>query len=146
MYSWSSWQTLVPLIGGVVVLVGWVMYSYSGIISNPMIPLVVLNDCTAAISYFGNLVHGLAVRRAVTIDTTLELTNVAAIRYLILPTTLLPSSTLLLPPNIWTRPPPPMSPLRPLNSDNRSPDRKNPSHQTIQFHRVAPFHLRSDRT
>ncbi|RDI78683.1 hypothetical protein Vi05172_g11253 [Venturia inaequalis] len=60
MYSWSSWRTLVPLIGGVLVLVGWVMYSYSGIISNPMIPLVVLNDRTAAISYFGNLVHGLA--------------------------------------------------------------------------------------
>jgi hypothetical protein len=62
MYSWGSWRTIVPLVVGVVVLFSWVMYSYSGITSNPMIPLVVLKDRTAAISYFGNLVHGLAVR------------------------------------------------------------------------------------
>jgi len=61
MYSWGSWRTIVPLIVGVVVLLSWMLYSYSGIISNPMIPLVVFKDRTAAISYFGNLVHGLAV-------------------------------------------------------------------------------------
>lgn len=62
MYSWGSWRTILPLVLGIVILFGWVVYSYSGIKSDPMIPLVVLNDRTAAISYFGNLVHGLAVR------------------------------------------------------------------------------------
>lgn len=146
MYSWSSWRTLVPLLGGVLVLVGWAVYSYSGIISKPMIPLVVFNDRTAAISYFGNLVHGLAVRRTFTIDPTLELTNIAAIRPLVLSPTLLSSSTQLLASYIRTRPPPPMSPLRPLNSNNRSLNRKNPSHKTLQFHRLAPLHLRINRT
>lgn len=62
MYLWGSWRTMVPLVVGIIILFGWVFYSYSGIIPNPMIPLVVLNDRTAAISYFGNLIHGLTVR------------------------------------------------------------------------------------
>jgi hypothetical protein len=45
---------------GVLGFFAWFIYSYR-YCKSPMIPLVVLNDRTAAISYFGTLIQGLAV-------------------------------------------------------------------------------------
>lgn len=145
MYSWSSWRTLVPLIGGVIVLFGWVIYSYSGIVSSPMIPLVVLNDRTAAISYFGNLVHGLAVRMISRRGTRPRLMNFPAIRSLVLSAVILSSSTRLLAHNIWPCSFASMSSIRTFHSNHWSSHRKNASHQTFQFHRLAPFRIRANR-
>jgi hypothetical protein len=61
MYNWGSWHTLVPLIVGVCGLIGWAFYEHFGT-SNPMIPLTVLRNRTASISYFGTMIHGIIVR------------------------------------------------------------------------------------
>lgn len=60
MFAWNSLATLVPLLLGVLILLIWAMYSY-GICKSPMIPLVVLADRTAAISYFGTVLQGIIV-------------------------------------------------------------------------------------
>jgi hypothetical protein len=60
MYPWRSVGTLVPLIFGIFGIFVWIIYSYC-YCKHPMIPLVVLKDRTAAISYFGTMIHGLAV-------------------------------------------------------------------------------------
>jgi hypothetical protein len=60
MYPWRSLGTLLPLILGILGFLTWVVYSYY-YCKNPMIPLVVLKDRTAAISYFGTVIQGLAV-------------------------------------------------------------------------------------
>lgn len=61
MYSWRSYATLLPLIVGVLGILFWIAYSYNFCKKTPMIPLVILRDRTAAISYFGTVVQGLAV-------------------------------------------------------------------------------------
>jgi hypothetical protein len=60
IYPWRSLGTLLPLVLGIVGFISWVIYSYK-YCKSPMIPLVVLNDRTAAISYFGTVIQGLAV-------------------------------------------------------------------------------------
>jgi len=59
MFSWKSYKTLLPLILGVVGLIGWALYSEL-ISKNPMIPLRILADRNAAIHYYGNFVQGLS--------------------------------------------------------------------------------------
>jgi len=60
MYPWNSLATQLPLVVGFLLLLIWVLYSY-GICKAPMIPLIVLADRTAAISYFGTVLQGVIV-------------------------------------------------------------------------------------
>jgi len=59
-YAWNSLATTVPLIAGSLLFLMWSMYSY-GICDKPMIPLIVIADRTAAISYFGTVLQGIIV-------------------------------------------------------------------------------------
>jgi len=58
MYAWSSWRTIAPLFLGLGGLASWAAYSH-WITDRPMIPFKILDNRTALISYFGNLVQGL---------------------------------------------------------------------------------------
>jgi len=57
MFAWASWRTLLPLILGVVGLVIWGLYSELPS-KNPIIPLRIMSNRTAAINYYGMFVHG----------------------------------------------------------------------------------------
>ncbi|KAK5690109.1 hypothetical protein LTR17_026061 [Elasticomyces elasticus] len=57
MYTWASYQVLVPLIGGLVGLCAWVWYEHKVAIQ-PMVHLVILNKRTAVISYLGTFLVG----------------------------------------------------------------------------------------
>ena len=58
MYAWSSWHTYVPLAVGAAGLVLWLLYSMF-LRKQPMIPLSIMANRTAALHYLGNLVHGI---------------------------------------------------------------------------------------
>ena len=58
MYAWSSWHTYVPLAVGSAGLVLWLLYSMF-LRKQPMIPLSIMANRTAALHYLGNLVHGI---------------------------------------------------------------------------------------
>lgn len=73
MFPWGSVGTLLPLLLGAAVLMLWATYSYK-FSANPMIPLVVIKDRTAAVSYFGTFVHGLTVSLCVVFYSMSELT------------------------------------------------------------------------
>ena len=60
MYEWSSWRTLVPLVLGVIGLVGFILYS-TYISRCPLITLTLFNSPTANVAYIGTLVQGLLV-------------------------------------------------------------------------------------
>ncbi|KAF8861471.1 MFS general substrate transporter [Acephala macrosclerotiorum] len=57
-YSWNNARTLVPLILGVAGLVGWGLFEQL-VKARPMIRLRVLGNRTAAVTYFGILIHGM---------------------------------------------------------------------------------------
>lgn len=59
MYAWSSWHTAAPLGIGIAGLLFWVVYSIY-FTRQPMIPLKIMRNRTAAISYLGNLIQGVA--------------------------------------------------------------------------------------
>jgi len=58
MYAWSSWHTYVPLAVGSAGLILWLLYSMF-LRKQPMIPLSIMANRTAALHYLGNLVHGI---------------------------------------------------------------------------------------
>ncbi|KAK4618629.1 MFS transporter L2 [Fulvia fulva] len=58
MYAWDSYHTLVPLILGAAGCVAWLVYEFV-VPSNPILPLVILNDRTVAISLFSAFALGL---------------------------------------------------------------------------------------
>ncbi|GAB7338135.1 hypothetical protein MBLNU457_4490t1 [Dothideomycetes sp. NU457] len=57
MFAWASWKTLLPLILGIVGLVIWGLYSEL-LSKNPVIPLRIMSNKTAAINYYSAFVHG----------------------------------------------------------------------------------------
>lgn len=60
LYSWDSWRTLVPLIIGIAGIALFVVYE-AYIAPNPIIPIELFNNRTAAVSYFSSALSGLLV-------------------------------------------------------------------------------------
>lgn len=60
MYTWSSWRTLVPLLFGLLGLIGFLIYSIF-LSSEPLIRRSLFNTSTAITAYFGTFVHGIIV-------------------------------------------------------------------------------------
>lgn len=60
MYEWDEWRTLVPLCVGVAGLVGFVVYEKMWA-ANPLIRLNLFGNRTAAVNYFGTVMHGIIV-------------------------------------------------------------------------------------
>ena len=60
MYDWTSWRTLVPIILGVVGLIGFGIYSVY-ISTEPLIRRTLFNTSTANVAYIGTLIQGLIV-------------------------------------------------------------------------------------
>lgn len=58
MFPWASWHTLVPLIIGAAGLGGWVIFEHL-VPTNPILPLAILNNRTAVLSYAGTFFLGL---------------------------------------------------------------------------------------
>lgn len=57
VYEWKSWHTLVPLILGLAGLVGFVLYE-KYFAANPFIPLIIFNNISSSLNYFGAFVLG----------------------------------------------------------------------------------------
>jgi len=141
MFAWTSVATLMPLIIGVLLLLIWATYSY-GICKSPMIPLIVLADRTAAISYFGTILQGIIVSLPISSTTFLPLTFPPVLRPPLLPPPLLPNRQRLLPSHIRPCHPSPMPSLGPHNRHNQHRHRPHPHHKTFLPHRLAPLRLR----
>ena len=60
MYPWDHWRTLVPLCLGSVGLVGAIAYE-KYVPVEPMIPLSIFNNRSAAVTYIGTVLHGMVV-------------------------------------------------------------------------------------
>ena len=60
MYPWDHWRTLVPLVLGVVGLVGFVLYE-KFVAKEPLIRLGVFSTRTALVNYVGTVMHGMIV-------------------------------------------------------------------------------------
>ena len=58
MYAWDSWRTLVPLILGAAGLIAFVLYK-AFVAQEPLIRLVIFNNRTAIVNYFGTTIHGM---------------------------------------------------------------------------------------
>lgn len=58
LFPWASWHTLVPLIIGAVGVGAWVIFEYL-VPTNPILPLAILNNRTAVLSYAGTFSLGL---------------------------------------------------------------------------------------
>ncbi|KAJ9615246.1 hypothetical protein H2200_001320 [Cladophialophora chaetospira] len=58
MYSWSSWRTLVPLLVGVLGLIGFCFYE-AYLAPEPLLRLSVFGNRTANIGYFTTTLHGM---------------------------------------------------------------------------------------
>ncbi|KAK0633848.1 major facilitator superfamily domain-containing protein [Immersiella caudata] len=61
MYSWRDGRTVGTLVGGVVVLVMFVVYEGSGRVKEPVLPLRLFRSRTAVVSFWGSFVHGMVV-------------------------------------------------------------------------------------
>lgn len=57
-YAWSSWHTLLPLITGLCGLATFVLYEHS-FAREPLIPLSIFQNRTAAVTYLGTVIHGM---------------------------------------------------------------------------------------
>jgi len=57
MFAWGSWKTILPLVLGIVGLIAFGLYSEL-LSKNPIIPLRIITNRTAAINYFGMFIHG----------------------------------------------------------------------------------------
>ncbi|CAG8975126.1 hypothetical protein HYALB_00004425 [Hymenoscyphus albidus] len=57
--SWNSWNTLVPLLLGLIALPLFVLYEASPFCSNPMTPLRLFSNMTSGLSFFLAFLHGL---------------------------------------------------------------------------------------
>ena len=60
MFAWSSPRTLVPLILGICGFFVFVLYEIY-VIKTPLIPLSIFGSRTAAVNYFGTMVHGIVL-------------------------------------------------------------------------------------
>ena len=63
MYPWDHWRTLVPLCLGSAGLVGAIVYE-KYVPVEPMIPLSIFNNRSAAVTYIGTVLHGMVVSLA----------------------------------------------------------------------------------
>ncbi|OOF98130.1 hypothetical protein ASPCADRAFT_513709 [Aspergillus carbonarius ITEM 5010] len=59
MYPWRSWQTIVPLVIGVLVLVGFAVYESRP--EAPVFPYRIFRSRTAQMSLIGSFIHGLVL-------------------------------------------------------------------------------------
>ncbi|MCJ1302329.1 hypothetical protein MMC08_005132 [Hypocenomyce scalaris] len=59
-YPWHSWRTVVPLIVGAFGLTAFVLFE-EYIAVEPLIPLSVFKNRTAAVSYIGTVIHGMVL-------------------------------------------------------------------------------------
>ncbi|PYI06454.1 putative efflux pump antibiotic resistance protein [Aspergillus sclerotiicarbonarius CBS 121057] len=59
MYLWRSWQTIVPLVIGVFVLVGFAVYESRP--ESPVFPYRIFRSRTAQMSLIGSFIHGLVL-------------------------------------------------------------------------------------
>ncbi|KID90833.1 Major facilitator superfamily domain, general substrate transporter, partial [Metarhizium majus ARSEF 297] len=59
LYSWVSWQTLVPLIIGILILVGY--FFYEALPAAPIMPYRLLQSTTAKATLLGNFMQGLVL-------------------------------------------------------------------------------------
>ena len=57
-YAWSSWHTLVPLILGIFGLISFIFYEQY-LAPDPLIPLTIFQNRTAAANYLGAFIHGM---------------------------------------------------------------------------------------
>ena len=60
MFAWSSPRTLVPLILGICGFFVFVLYEIY-VVKTPLIPLSIFGSRTAAVNYFGTMVHGIVL-------------------------------------------------------------------------------------
>lgn len=60
MYPWDHWRTLVPLCLGSAGLVGAIVYE-KYVPVEPMIPLSIFNNRSAAVTYIGTVLHGMVL-------------------------------------------------------------------------------------
>ena len=60
MFKWYAYQTLLPLMLGLLGLAAWLFYTLR-IATSPLIPVVVLQDRTTAITYCATMIQGLGV-------------------------------------------------------------------------------------
>ena len=60
MFPWSSWRTLVPLILGICGFLVFILYE-SFAAKQPLIPLTIFGNRTAAVNYLGTMVHGMVL-------------------------------------------------------------------------------------
>ncbi|KAJ5674185.1 Efflux pump [Penicillium macrosclerotiorum] len=60
MYPWSSWKTIVPLVLGILGLIGFVWYE-AEIPLDPIVRIAVFNQRTALVSYLGTCIHGIVL-------------------------------------------------------------------------------------
>lgn len=58
MFPWSSWRSIVPLVLGVVGLIGFVLYE-ARVAADPIIRLAIFKKRTALVSYLGTFIHGI---------------------------------------------------------------------------------------
>jgi MFS family permease len=61
MYPWNHPSTVVPMVVGVLGVVGFICYE-KYVPSNPMIRLAVFTNRTSAVNYLGTMLHGMIVR------------------------------------------------------------------------------------
>lgn len=57
-YAWSSWHTLVPLLLGLLGLTSFILYE-ARVATEPLIPLTLFQNRTAAVNYLGTIIHGM---------------------------------------------------------------------------------------
>ncbi|KAK1749646.1 MFS general substrate transporter [Echria macrotheca] len=61
MYKWADWRTVVPLLVGVALLAGFVVYEGSQRVYEPVLPHRLFRSTTAVVSFLGSFVHGMVV-------------------------------------------------------------------------------------
>lgn len=59
-YPWNSWRTVVPLVLGIVGLIGFVVYERF-VAVEPVVRLSVFNTVTSRVTYFQIVIHGMIV-------------------------------------------------------------------------------------
>lgn len=60
MYSWSSWQTILPLLLGAFGIIGFICFE-SYLAREPLIRFAVFKQRTAMVNYFGTFIHGVVL-------------------------------------------------------------------------------------
>ncbi len=89
-YSWSSYQVLVPLILGVVLMIVFFVYEAT-LAVEPVVPWQLVNNRTSALGYFTVFLHGLIVTCVICKPDISEIGQRLTVAPRSLPTCLLPS-------------------------------------------------------